>query len=114
MKPNKLLLIITLICITPLLIMSTNNDVEIVSHLQPINNSNTKVSKNNTLDLEIGDEYFDIKIKVPHYSVSKNANQNVVINTKKHTFILDEKATENTNKYNVSNIAKITNIIIKK
>ena len=50
MKPNKLLLIITLICITPLLIMSTNNDVEIVSHLQPINNSNTKVTKNNTLD----------------------------------------------------------------
>ena len=46
--------------------------------------------------------------------MSKNANQNVVINTKKHTFILDEKATENTNKYNVSNIAKITNIIIKK
>ena len=112
MKPNKLLLIITLICITPLLIMSTNNDVEIVSHLEPV--ENTKSTKNNTLDLEIGDEYFDIKIKVPHYSVSKNANQNVVINTNKHTFILDEKATENTNKYNVSNIAKITNIIIKK
>ncbi|MEM5540888.1 hypothetical protein [Olleya sp. AS48] len=112
MKPNKLLLIVTIICITPLLIMSTNNEVEIVSHLEPV--KNTKTTKNNTLDLEIGDQYFDIKIKVPHFKVASNANQNVVINTTNHSFILDQKATKNTTKYTVSNVAKITNIIIKK
>ena len=115
MKPNKLLLIITIICVTPLIIMSTNNDVEIVSQLKPVPNTVTKAKANsNELDLEVGDNYFDIKVKVPHYNILAEPNNNIVIESKDHTFTLDKKATITTTKYNIDQASKIINIAIKK
>ncbi|QCE41010.1 hypothetical protein [Psychroserpens sp. NJDZ02] len=115
MKPNKLLLIIVLICITPMLILSTNNDVTIVSQLPAIKTT-VKMEKTNVtsaLGLAIDDDYFDIKIKIPNYKVSIDSNQNIIITSENTSFILDKKGTKNTTKYTVSNTAKIINIITR-
>ena len=119
MKPNKILLIITTLCIMPLIIMSTNNEVKIASHLPPIkttkttNNTDKTTSINQALGLTVNDTYFDIKVKVPNYTVKTNNNQNVVITTQDTVFVLDQKATEDLTKYTINNLAKITKIVIK-
>ncbi|MBL7560630.1 hypothetical protein JAO71_12550 [Olleya sp. YSTF-M6] len=116
MKPNKILLLITLICVTPLIIMSTNNDVQIVSKLKPIsdnsiNSQNT--AYNNSTDLKIGDSYFDIKVKVPHFKIN-NKTKNVSINSPSNIYILDQTAHKDLTKYTIANTVKIIDIITKK
>ena len=119
MKPNKILLIITTLCIMPLLIMSTNNEVKIVGQLAPIKTTKTNNNKdkstviNQALGLTVNDTYFDIKIKVPNYTIKTNNNQNVVITAQDTVFVLDQKATEDLTKYTVNNLARITKIVIK-
>ena len=115
MKPNKLLLIIVMICITPLFILSTNNDVTIVSQL-PVIKTTPKIEKANAtsaLGLTINDDYFNIKVKIPNYKVSIASNQKIVITSDSVSFILDEKGTKNTTKYTISNTAKIIKIITR-
>lgn len=119
MKLYKVILLITFICITPLLIMSTNsiinthNNAKMTQNTTAITTPNSSSSREHALDLKIGDIYFDIKVKVPHYKVSKNMNNNVVLISKKAVITLDAVAHKKTNKYTVSNTAKITNIVIE-
>ncbi|WP_299383308.1 hypothetical protein [uncultured Lacinutrix sp.] len=119
MKLYKVILLITFICITPLLIMSTNsiinthNNAKMTQNTTAITTSNSSSSREHALDLKIGDIYFDVKVKVPHYKISKNMNNNVVLISKKAVITLDEIVHKNTNKYTVSNTAKITNIVIE-
>ena len=119
MKLYKIILLITFICITPLLIMSSNsiintsNNANMQQNTTAITTPNSSSSREHVLDLKIGDIYFDVKVKVPHYKISKNTNNNVVLISKNVVITLDAVAHKNTNKYTVSNTAKITNIAIE-
>lgn len=119
MKLYKVILLITFICITPLLIMSTNSNINTFNNAKMIQKTSAATSsistslRKHTLDLKIGDIYFDVKVKVPHYKVSKNTTNNVILISKKAVITLDEIAHKNTNKYTISNTAKITNIVIE-
>ncbi|WGD35627.1 hypothetical protein [Olleya sp. YS] len=109
MNPNKLLSIIVILCILPLIVMTANSGVEVVDNLEPLHNNNqAEQSINKTL--KVGDAYFDVKVKVPNYKIVKTVNKPIVISTNKLTIELDEVATNNTTKYNISNNSKITKI----
>ncbi len=114
MKPNKILLIITLLLVTPLIIMSSNNEVEIVDSLDPIQNTKQVEPKKNSDTLDIGDSFFDIKVKVPYYNVTINSDQNVVVKTKSKWFMLDYTTTKDIDNYDVPNTSKIIKIDIIK
>lgn len=109
MNPNKLLSIIVILCILPLIVMTANSGVEVVDNLEPLNNiKSTVLSKDKTL--KVGDDYFDIKVKLPKYKVVANLDKPVIITSNELIIELDTIATRNTTKYTIPNNTKITKI----